>query len=341
MAPLAHDVLVLGDVNPDLVLTGDVVPRFGQAEQLLTGADLLIGGSGAITAHGMARLGLDVALVAEVGDDVVRPADARAARGGRSAHRADQAHDRAGDRTVGGALGRREPQHPDLSRRHRRRPAVLAPGRGPAAGTAPARHLLLPAAPTRRRPAPPPAPRPRRRDDDQPGHQPRPGRRVHRHRRRAGAGRPDVPERCRGAGHGHGRRAADHRPGRGGHRAGRLRAHGGGEEQRRRRSPGAPRRQRAAGRRPGGRPGGHHRRRRHLRRRLPLGPAAGPPRRHRDGLGRRRRTPRHPGPRRHRRPAHAPPPPRRPPPAAGAGRQKARSRVCGVGGGRAASPWPP
>lgn len=69
MTPLAHDVLVLGDVNPDLVLTGDVVPRFGQAEQLLTGADLLIGGSGAITAHGMARLGLDVALVAEVGDD--------------------------------------------------------------------------------------------------------------------------------------------------------------------------------------------------------------------------------------------------------------------------------
>jgi sugar/nucleoside kinase (ribokinase family) len=70
MAPLAHDVLVLGDVNPDLVLTGDVVPRFGQAEQLLTGADLLIGGSGAITAHGMARLGLDVALLSEVGDDV-------------------------------------------------------------------------------------------------------------------------------------------------------------------------------------------------------------------------------------------------------------------------------
>ncbi len=69
MALLAHDVLVLGDINPDLVLTGDVVPRFGQAEQLLTGADLLIGGSGAITAHGLARLGLDVALVAEVGDD--------------------------------------------------------------------------------------------------------------------------------------------------------------------------------------------------------------------------------------------------------------------------------
>ncbi|MBK6873217.1 MAG: carbohydrate kinase family protein [Kineosporiaceae bacterium] len=63
------DVLVLGDLNPDLLLTGDVVPRFGQAEQLLTGADLLIGGSGAIAAHGLARLGVSVALIAEVGED--------------------------------------------------------------------------------------------------------------------------------------------------------------------------------------------------------------------------------------------------------------------------------
>ena len=50
------DVLILGNLNPDLVLTGDVVPRFGQAEQLLDGADLLLGGSGAITAHGLACL---------------------------------------------------------------------------------------------------------------------------------------------------------------------------------------------------------------------------------------------------------------------------------------------
>ena len=28
-------VLVVGDANPDLVLQGDVVPRFGQAEQLV------------------------------------------------------------------------------------------------------------------------------------------------------------------------------------------------------------------------------------------------------------------------------------------------------------------
>jgi len=64
------DVLVVGDANPDLVLRGDVVPRFGQAEQLLSGADLVLGGSAAITATGCARLGLRTALLARVGDDV-------------------------------------------------------------------------------------------------------------------------------------------------------------------------------------------------------------------------------------------------------------------------------
>jgi ribokinase len=62
-------VLVVGDANPDLILRGDVTPRFGQAEQLLTDADLVIGGSAAIAAHGMARLGRPVSLVAGIGDD--------------------------------------------------------------------------------------------------------------------------------------------------------------------------------------------------------------------------------------------------------------------------------
>lgn len=62
-------VLVVGDANPDLVLRGDVVPRFGQAEQLLDDAALLIGGSAAITAHGFARLNRPVSLVAAVGSD--------------------------------------------------------------------------------------------------------------------------------------------------------------------------------------------------------------------------------------------------------------------------------
>ena len=66
-------VLVVGDVNPDLILRGDVVPRFGQAEQLLTDAILTIGGSAAIAAHGLARLGRPVSLVAAVGDDAFGP----------------------------------------------------------------------------------------------------------------------------------------------------------------------------------------------------------------------------------------------------------------------------
>ncbi len=62
-------VLVVGDLNPDLVLGGDVVPRFGQAEQLLDTAALVIGGSAGITAHGLARLGRPVSLAAAIGAD--------------------------------------------------------------------------------------------------------------------------------------------------------------------------------------------------------------------------------------------------------------------------------
>jgi sugar/nucleoside kinase (ribokinase family) len=63
------DLLVLGDANPDLVLTGDVEPAFGQAERLVDGAHLTVGGSGAIVAAGAARLGLRVGLCGVVGDD--------------------------------------------------------------------------------------------------------------------------------------------------------------------------------------------------------------------------------------------------------------------------------
>ena len=65
----AHPVLVVGDANVDLVLRGDVVPRFGQAEQLLDGAELVLGGSASIVAAGLARLGVPTALAAVVGDD--------------------------------------------------------------------------------------------------------------------------------------------------------------------------------------------------------------------------------------------------------------------------------
>ena len=69
--PGSLDVLVLGDVNPDLVLRGEnVEPAFGQAERLLDEAHLTVGGSGAILACGAARLGLSVGICGVVGDDL-------------------------------------------------------------------------------------------------------------------------------------------------------------------------------------------------------------------------------------------------------------------------------
>ena len=65
------DVLVLGDCNPDLILTGEhVVPEFGQVERLVQSAELTIGGSGSIVACGAARLGLRTALIGVVGADL-------------------------------------------------------------------------------------------------------------------------------------------------------------------------------------------------------------------------------------------------------------------------------
>jgi sugar/nucleoside kinase (ribokinase family) len=64
-------LLVLGDANPDLMVRGgDVVPAFGQAEQLVDEARLVLGGSGGIMACGAARLGLRVALAGVIGDDL-------------------------------------------------------------------------------------------------------------------------------------------------------------------------------------------------------------------------------------------------------------------------------
>jgi sugar/nucleoside kinase (ribokinase family) len=69
--PPALDLVVLGDANPDLVLSGgDVVPAFGQAEHLVDDAHLTVGGSGGILACGAARLGLNVAFCGVVGNDL-------------------------------------------------------------------------------------------------------------------------------------------------------------------------------------------------------------------------------------------------------------------------------
>jgi ribokinase len=64
----ALDVLAVGDLNPDLLVTGDVTPRFGQAEQDVS-TQLTLGGSAGIFAAGAARLGLRTAIAATIGDD--------------------------------------------------------------------------------------------------------------------------------------------------------------------------------------------------------------------------------------------------------------------------------
>lgn len=64
------DILVAGEINPDLILSGDVLPEFGQVEKLVDHATLSIGSSSAIFACGAARLGLSVAFIGVCGQDV-------------------------------------------------------------------------------------------------------------------------------------------------------------------------------------------------------------------------------------------------------------------------------
>jgi sugar/nucleoside kinase (ribokinase family) len=63
------DIIVVGELNADLILRGDVMPAFGQVEQIIDDATLTIGSSSAIFACGAARLGLRVAFIGKAGDD--------------------------------------------------------------------------------------------------------------------------------------------------------------------------------------------------------------------------------------------------------------------------------
>jgi sugar/nucleoside kinase (ribokinase family) len=78
-----YDLLVIGELNVDLILSGgDLRPRFGQAEQLVNDATLALGSSSAIMACGASKLGLKVAFAGEVGSDefgtfVLRELEAR------------------------------------------------------------------------------------------------------------------------------------------------------------------------------------------------------------------------------------------------------------------------
>jgi sugar/nucleoside kinase (ribokinase family) len=64
------DLLVVGEINPDLILTGDVEPAFGQVEKIIDCAELVIGSSSAIFACGAVRLGLKTAFIGKCGDDL-------------------------------------------------------------------------------------------------------------------------------------------------------------------------------------------------------------------------------------------------------------------------------
>jgi sugar/nucleoside kinase (ribokinase family) len=64
------DIVVVGELNVDLILSTNAMPVFGQVEQLVEDATLVLGSSSAIFACGAARLGLRVAYVSRVGDDV-------------------------------------------------------------------------------------------------------------------------------------------------------------------------------------------------------------------------------------------------------------------------------
>ena len=65
-----YDVITFGDMCVDLVVSGsDVVPRFGQVEQLVDDYLLEMGGSCCIFACQAAKLGLRVGILGRVGDD--------------------------------------------------------------------------------------------------------------------------------------------------------------------------------------------------------------------------------------------------------------------------------
>lgn len=64
------DILVAGEINPDLILMGHVEPAFGQVEKLVDKAVLTVGSSSVIFACGAAKLGLKVAFIGMCGDDL-------------------------------------------------------------------------------------------------------------------------------------------------------------------------------------------------------------------------------------------------------------------------------
>ena len=68
----AADVVIIGDCNPDIVLSDPQLSvRFAQQETLVESGVLTIGGSGSITSCACARLGLQTMLIGAVGNDAL------------------------------------------------------------------------------------------------------------------------------------------------------------------------------------------------------------------------------------------------------------------------------
>jgi sugar/nucleoside kinase (ribokinase family) len=68
--PKPFDLLVIGELNPDLVLTGDASPAAGQVEKIMEDTALVLGSSSGIFACGAARLGLKVTFAGKTGADL-------------------------------------------------------------------------------------------------------------------------------------------------------------------------------------------------------------------------------------------------------------------------------
>lgn len=71
MIAKTYDLIVAGEINPDLILTDPhIQPEFGQKEILVQDAALVPGSSTVICACGTARLGLKTAFMGVVGEDI-------------------------------------------------------------------------------------------------------------------------------------------------------------------------------------------------------------------------------------------------------------------------------
>ena len=64
-----YDLLVVGELNVDVILSGDATPEFGQVEKIVDDLSLCAGSSAGIFAAGAAKMGLRVLYASKVGDD--------------------------------------------------------------------------------------------------------------------------------------------------------------------------------------------------------------------------------------------------------------------------------